>query len=196
MREGIHMQTGTWLVSRELAKTAGPWDTRLHFDQDGEYFCRVLLASEGTRFVPRTGIYYRMSGMNRVSFIGNSDKKKDSLLLSMKLQIQHLRSFEDSERVRKACVAYIQTWVPSFHIRRPDLMQQAQQLAASLGGRLSVPKSSWKYSWIEKLFGWAVARQICQRWNECKSYIIRSCDKVLFCLERQHVATGAGRSKP
>jgi glycosyltransferase involved in cell wall biosynthesis len=186
MREGIHMQTGTWLVSRELAKTAGPWDTRLHFDQDGEYFCRVLLASEGTRFVPGTGIYYRMSGMNRVSFIGNSDKKKDSLLLSMKLNIQHLRSFEDSERVRKACVAYIQYWSPNFHIRRPDLMQQAQQLAASLGGQLSVPKLSWKYSWIEKLFGWAVARQVCRRWNECKSYIIRSCDKVLFRLERVH----------
>jgi glycosyltransferase involved in cell wall biosynthesis len=184
MHENIHMQTGTWLVSRELAKTAGPWDTRLHFDQDGEYFCRVLLASEGTRFVPRTGIYYRMSGMNRVSFIGNSDKKKDSLLLSMKLQIQHLRSFEDSERVRKACVAYIQIWSPNFYIMRPDLMQEAQQLAASLGGRLYVPKSSWKYSWIEKLFGLAVARQVCQRFNECKSYIIRSCDKVLFCLER------------
>src|SRR6266487_3229201 len=71
MREGIHMQNATWLVSRELAKMAGPWDTRLHFDQDGEYFCRVLLASEGTRFVPGTGIYYRASGANSVSFIGN-----------------------------------------------------------------------------------------------------------------------------
>src|SRR4030095_6910918 len=41
MREGIHMQNATWLVSRELAERAGAWDTRLHFDQDGEYFCRV-----------------------------------------------------------------------------------------------------------------------------------------------------------
>ena len=43
----------------------GPWDTRLHFDQDGEYFCRVLLASEGTRFVPGTGMDYRTSGGSR-----------------------------------------------------------------------------------------------------------------------------------
>ena len=64
------------------------------------------------RFVPGTGIYYRMSGINRVSFIGNSDKKKDSLLLSMKLHIQYLRSLEDSERVRKACLAYIEVWYP------------------------------------------------------------------------------------
>jgi glycosyltransferase involved in cell wall biosynthesis len=57
MEQNLHMQNATWLVSRELAEAAGPWDTRFHFDQDGEYFCRVLLASEGTRFVPGTGIY-------------------------------------------------------------------------------------------------------------------------------------------
>ena len=68
MRENLHMQNATWLVSRELAEAAGPWDTRLHFDQDGEYFCRVLLASEGTRFVPGTGIYYRASGANSGKF--------------------------------------------------------------------------------------------------------------------------------
>src|SRR6266516_3827397 len=108
MRENLHMPNATWLLSRELAEAAGPWDTRLDFDQDGEYFCRVLLASEGTRFVPGTGIYYRASGANSVSFIGNSDKKKESLLFSMKLHIQYLRSLEQSERVRKASLAYIQ----------------------------------------------------------------------------------------
>src|SRR6266699_844310 len=34
LRENIHMQNATWLVSRELAKAAGPWDTRLQYDQD------------------------------------------------------------------------------------------------------------------------------------------------------------------
>src|SRR5215470_8677676 len=137
--ENLHMQNATWLVSRELVKAAGPWDTRLHVDNDGEYFCRVLLASEGTRFVPGTGIYYRASGTNRVSYIGNSDKKKDSLLLSMKLHIQYLRAVEDSERVRKACVAYIQTWYRNFYPERPDLVEEAQQLATKMGGRLESP---------------------------------------------------------
>ena len=53
MGENLHMQNATWLVSRELAQAAGPWDTSLDYDQDGEYFSRVLLASEGTRFVPK-----------------------------------------------------------------------------------------------------------------------------------------------
>ena len=61
-------------------------------------------------FVPETGIFYRVTTTNRISHIGNSDKKKDSLLLSMKLHIQYLRSLEDSERVRKACLTYLQNW--------------------------------------------------------------------------------------
>ena len=183
MREGIHMQNATWLVSRELAKTAGPWDTRLHFDQDGEYFCRVILASEGTRFVPGTGIYYRASGPNQVSFIGNSDKKKDSLLLTIKLHIQYLRSLEDSERVRKACLAYLQIWYRNFYPERPDLMREAQQLAAMLGGRLEIPELSWKYLWIQRLFGFAVAKRTSQRWNHYKLSVMRFWDKALFRLK-------------
>jgi glycosyltransferase involved in cell wall biosynthesis len=185
LRENIHMQNATWLVSRELAKAAGPWDTRLQYDQDGEYFCRVLLASEGTRFVPGTGIYYRATGGNRVSFIGNSDKKKESLLLTMKLHIQYLRSLEESERVRETCLAYIQRWYRNFYPECPDLMQEAQQLAASLGGRLCVPKAPWKYAWIQKLFGFAVAKRVGHRWNYYKSSVIRCWDKALFYLEGQ-----------
>jgi len=188
MRENIHMQNATWLVSREVAEAAGPWDTRLQFDQDGEYFCRVLLASEGTRFVPGTGIYYRASGANSVSFIGNSDKKKDSLLLTMKLHIKYLRSLEDSERVRKACLAYIQTWCRNFYPERPDLMQEAQQLAAMLGGVLETPKLSWKYLWIQKLFGFAEAKRASQRWNHYKSSVMRSWDRALFRLEGGNLA--------
>lgn len=199
MRENLHMQNATWLVSREVAEAAGPWDTRLHFDQDGEYFCRVLLASEGTRFVPGTGIYYRASGGNAVSFIGNSDKKKESVLLSVKLHIQYLRSLENSERVRKTCLIYIQRWCRNFYPERPDLMQEARQLAAMLGGQLEIPKLPSKYLWIQKIFGFAVAKQVRQRWNHYKSSMMRSWDKVLFSLEggtmagrHGHIRTNSG----
>src|SRR5215468_4026198 len=185
MRDNLFMHNATWLVSRQLAKAAGPWDTRLHFDQDGEYFCRVLLASEGTRFVSGTRTYYRVSGTNQVSFIGNSEKKKDSLLLTMKLHIQYLRSLEDSERVRNACLAYIQTWCRNFYPERPDLMQEARQLATMLGGRLEIRELSWKYVWIQKLFGFALAKRVRYRWNYYKSSVIRSWDKALFYLEGQ-----------
>ena len=164
MGENLHMQNATWLVSRELAEAAGPWDTRLHYDQDGEYFARVLLASEGTRFVPGTGIFYRVTGSNSISYIGNSDKKKDSLLLSMKLHIQYLRSLEDSERVRKACLTYLQNWYGAFYPERPDIVAELQALAAQLQGHLEAPRLRGKYAWMKPMFGWKAAK-----WAQCAS---------------------------
>ena len=38
MEHNIYMQTATWLVPRAVAEAAGPWDTRLLGDDDGEYF--------------------------------------------------------------------------------------------------------------------------------------------------------------
>jgi glycosyltransferase involved in cell wall biosynthesis len=57
----LHMQTATWLLSRELTQAAGPWDTRLLGDDDGEYFFRVINASDGIRFVPQSKVYYRIT---------------------------------------------------------------------------------------------------------------------------------------
>jgi glycosyltransferase involved in cell wall biosynthesis len=189
MGEGIHMQNATWLVSRELVEAAGPWDASLQYDQDGEYFCRVLLASEGTRFVPGTGIYYRMSGINRISYIGTSDKKKDSLLRSMKLHIQYLRSLEDSERVQKACLAYMQMWYEHFYPSRPDIVAELQTLAAQFGGHLE-PRLRWKYVWLQKMFGFQTAKNAQDSLPLLKAAAFRFWDKFLFRIAK---LTGIGR---
>jgi glycosyltransferase involved in cell wall biosynthesis len=97
MGQNVYMQTASWLVSRELTETAGPWDTRLLGDDDGEYFCRILLASHGVRFVPEAKVYYRAAGATSLSYIGRSDKKREAQWISMKLHIGYLQSLEDSE---------------------------------------------------------------------------------------------------
>ena len=179
-----HMQTATWLVSRELTEVAGVWDTRLLGDDDGEYFFRVVNASNGIRFVPKSRIYYRITPTSRLSYIGRSDKKMEAQFLGMKLQIGYLRAREDSDRVRAACVTYLQTWLPVFYPNRPDLVQEAQQLAASLGGRLFLPKASWKYAWIEKLFGFAAAKHTQLYYNRAKSFSLRAWDRMMYSFER------------
>jgi glycosyltransferase involved in cell wall biosynthesis len=184
--QNLHMQTATWLVSRELTEAAGPWDTRLLGDDDGEYFCRALLASSGVRFVPDAKVYYRITASSRLSYIGQSDRKLEAHLLSRQLQIGYLRSLQDDERVRAACLKYLQTSFFNFYPERVALVRQIQQLAAMLGGRLAIPKLSWKYRWIQKLFGFAVAKRVRQRWNRWKSSAIRSWDKALFRLKARN----------
>lgn len=191
MGENLHMPNSTWLTSREVVEAAGPWDTRLHFDDDGEYFCRVLLASSGTHFVPAAKVFYRMTASHRVSHVGTSDKKKDALLLSMKLHIQYLRSLEESDRVRKACLAYLQTWYDNFYPERPDLVAELQGLAAQLRGSMKEPRLRWKYAWMKPVFGWEVAKWAQMALPQHKAFLIRRWDEAMYGLEsagkvRQH----------
>lgn len=188
MSENLHMQTATWLTSRKLAEAAGPWDVRLIGDDDGEYYCRVLLASEGTRFVPEARVFYRITSSNRWSYIGTSDKKKDAMLISMKLHIQYIRSLEESERVRKACLTYMQTWLDSFYPERPDIVAELQGLAAQLQGDLEVPRLRWKYAWMKPILGWRAAKWAQIVLPELKTSLIRYWDRAMYRLETREVA--------
>jgi len=183
--QNLHMQTATWLVGRELTEAAGPWDTRLLGDDDGEYFCRVLLASSGVRFAPDAKVFYRITDSGRWSYIGRSNRKLEAHLLSRQLQIGYLRSFEDNERVRAACLKYLQRSLIHFYPERADLVRQSQQLAATLGGRLEIPKLSWKYLWIQKLFGLTAAKSLRREYNIRKTNLLRSWDQALFYIERR-----------
>lgn len=185
MGQNLHMQTATWLTSRELCEAAGPWDTGLSTDDDGEYFCRVLLQSDGVRFVPGARVYYRASGGNSVSYMGNSNSKRDAQWRSMRLHIGYLRSLEDTPRVRAACVTYIQNWLMFFWPERPDLVKEMRRVANELGGSLQMPPLSWKYSWIEFLFGLGLARRAQILLPRFRWSFVRFFDKMLFRLENR-----------
>src|SRR5262249_40880996 len=146
MGQNLHMQTATWLVSRELTEAAGPWDTRLISDDDGEDFFRVLLVSEGVRFVPEVVVYYSVSGATSWGNLDQSRKKLEAQWLAMQMHIQYLLSLEDSNRARAACVHYLQTWFPPFYPEHEDLVFQFEALARELGGALQLPHLSWKYA--------------------------------------------------
>ena len=158
--QNLYMQTATWLVSRELTEAAGPWDTRLLSDDDQEYFCRVLLASEGVRFVPEAKVYYRGPGIafGSLSHIGQSERRIEAQWLSVQLHIKYLRSLDDGERARAACLRYLQASMIHFYPEKTEIVRQANELARDLGGRLVSPVLSWKYAWIRVIFGWPLAK--------------------------------------
>jgi glycosyltransferase involved in cell wall biosynthesis len=186
MSENLHMQTSTWLTSRELATAAGLWDTRLISDDDGEYFCRVLLASQGTKFVPESRVFYRVTPSSRWSFVGTSDKKKYALLLSMKLHIKYLKSLEESERVRSACLTYLGTWFENFYPERPDLVDELQSIAAEFNGHLEEPRLRWKYAWIQSILGWRAAKRAQMALPQFKASVLRAWDKIMYRLQSRN----------
>ena len=182
----LYMQTATWLVSRQLSEEAGPWDTRMLSDDDGEYFCRVLLLSDGTRFVPDAKVYYRGFRPNSLAFVGKSDRKREALWLSMDLHIGYLRSLEDSPRTREACLTYLQRNLINFFPERADIVWQMEQVAADLGGRMLPPQLSWKYSWIKAAFGWEMAKSVSQESRKMRWSVEKSLDKAMFRIKSRN----------
>jgi glycosyltransferase involved in cell wall biosynthesis len=188
MGQSLQMQTDNWLVSRELSEAAGPWDVRLWRDNDGEYFCRVIQASDGVKFVPDAKSYYRFAGFESISYIGRSNKKLESLFLSMKLHMNYLRSMEDSERTRIACVHYIREWLGEFYPYRLDIVRELERITSTLGGRFDEPRLSWKYHWIVKCFGWNLGRQAQIQLPKLKASVVISWDKAMFQREKRQGA--------
>jgi glycosyltransferase involved in cell wall biosynthesis len=183
MEQNHHMQTATWLVSRELTGLAGPWDVRLSLDDDGEYFCRVLLASSGVHFVREAKVFYRAASSTSLRNVDGSNEKLESFFLSTQLHVQYLLSLENSERVRFICLNYLQRRVRNFVPERPDLVHKIEKIAAHLGGRITSPELGGKYFFIERFVGYAAAkrsRSLLRRW---KWSLIRSWDRALARLE-------------
>jgi glycosyltransferase involved in cell wall biosynthesis len=180
----LHMACQSWLTSRELTEAAGKWDERLSLDDDGEYFCRVLLASRGVRFVPGAKSYYRISGTGGLSNVDQSRKKLESLWLSMQLHIRYALSLEDSARVRAAGVTYLGNWLNYFYPVRPDLIEAAKALAITLDGKLELKPLRPKYAWLEKPFGRQFANRAQTALPNLKGSVLRSWDKMMFQLGR------------
>jgi glycosyltransferase involved in cell wall biosynthesis len=182
LNENIFMTCVTWLVSRRLTETAGPWDTTLLADNDGEYFCRVLLASTGVRFVPEARVFYRRRA-GSLSHVGLSKAKMEAKLLSAEKHIAYLRSLDDSDRSRAACVRMLQRYLAHIDPAQADLVERAQRLATALGGRLPAPQLSWKYAWIQKLFGGSSGKRAQVVYNHCKSTVFLFWDRSVARLE-------------
>lgn len=192
MEQNVYMQTGSWLISRALCELAGPWDTRLLGDDDGEYFCRVLLASDDVRFVPGARIYYRQAGAGSLSYVGTSDRKRDAQWISMELHMRYLRSLDDSERARAACVKMMQNWMVAFYPDRLDIFEKAQRISRELGGQIEPPRMSWKFSWMQALFGWRFAHRAQLRLGAFKWLMMSRWDSLLYHLEKRRPTTQLG----
>lgn len=186
LSNNIWMQPGNWLVSRELTEAAGPWDERLSFDDDGEYFCRVLLKSQGVKFTRGAKTFYRVTGPGSLSNVDKTDKKLDSAWLSMRLHIQYLQSLEESDRVRQAIVTYLQTWLSAFDPYRLDIVREMKDMALALGGRVKyleiVDSLRWKFAWMAPFFGRRFAFWAQTKLPLLKQSTMRHWDRAMYYL--------------
>jgi len=176
--KNVWMNPAVWLVSRKLTELAGQWDPRLakSGDDDGEYVCRLVAASDRVRFVREARSYYRIGMVGSLNW--NMGIKEDTMLpliLALTTSIQHLLVLEDSARTRDASRCFLESFLPYFYgsdERYYDLMEDFAQ--KQLGQGLNRPSVSWKYRPFELVAGKAFTRRLMLNWRTAKTSVRRS----------------------
>jgi glycosyltransferase involved in cell wall biosynthesis len=180
-----YFQSSCWLVSRKLTEMAGPWWDLRSPDDDGEYFCRVVAAAKEIHFVPEARCYWRVG--NSGSFSETRKKSttvQEAALKSMQRCIEHFLKLEDSRESRAACVKFLQFRMNLVYPENEAAMNQMQAMARGLGGVLSPPPLSWKYQWIQTLFGPHAARRARKFGPRLRTATERNWDKFMYGFSR------------
>jgi glycosyltransferase involved in cell wall biosynthesis len=98
---GGMIQPNAWLTPIDVIRKAGAWNEQLSVDDDGEFFCRAILASEGIRFSDTVNYYRKHSDYKSLSAL-KSPKGLESSLLAVDLKYDHLsRQGKDQELIDK-----------------------------------------------------------------------------------------------
>ena len=130
MGEGM-MIPGCWLIPKPIIDKAGLWDERLSLHDDGEFMCRVLLASKGNVFVENTVVYYRQLATS-LSRQNQSYRAAKSALNVCESYRKSLLPLYDGPKVRQALAYNYRRFMYEFHPKHKDLLQQARQSIQTL----------------------------------------------------------------
>lgn len=124
---GGMMQTACWLTHRKIVERAGLWneDLKQNPNDDGEFFCRVILKSNGILFDSEGIVYYREPNKNNVSE-NRSDEAVSSLLESFCSYEDEILKVEKSDRVKRALAYNYRRFIYEFYPRYPHLLKKAQ----------------------------------------------------------------------
>jgi glycosyltransferase involved in cell wall biosynthesis len=156
------IQTNSWLVPKKLITTAGKWRNYRCPDDDGEFFSRVILASEGIVYVPSVYNYYNISSIETTHLSNNqTNKYLQNILLTIDLKYQYVLAKGNHPNLSNAIASQYYRFAVDvypfnkllyklaykkfkrFNVSPPDLI---------LGGKI--------IQIIKALFGWRVARTI------------------------------------
>lgn len=155
------MPNGSWLLPRRISEKAGFWNEDLSVNDDGEYFARVVLASERIRFCQGAKFYYRSGNSSSLSG-RKSAKARQSEFLSLSLGTSNLLAIENSPRTRQACATVWQRFIYEVYPDVPNLSQQAAAKVEEFGGSNLQPTGGKLFQLLTRIVGWQKAKKIQQ----------------------------------
>jgi glycosyltransferase involved in cell wall biosynthesis len=161
---GGMMPNFAWLTPRAVIDKAGGWNERLSLNDDGEFFCRVALASSGILFCNDARGYYR-TGTD-----GTLSRRRDQAAIAsafeaIELSCGWLLARGESNRGAKACAAQYQRFIYDAYPQAPDLVAAAELRVAELGGSDLQMQGGRLFRILSSWLGWKFAKRCQVAWQ-------------------------------
>jgi glycosyltransferase involved in cell wall biosynthesis len=169
-KENLMMHPAAWLVSRYITNLAGDWNESISLNDDGEYFCRVVLASKDIKFCWGAKSYYRSGTCGSLSSL-KSRKAWDSAFLSVELCTKQLLAKENSDRTRYVAACCWRNFIFMAYPHVMDLTQEAEKNIRSLGGCNLKPDGGTVFEIIRDVFGWKIAVNLQKKFYKFRELI-------------------------
>ena len=154
------IQTNCWLVPKQIIDQAGGWRAYRCPDDDGEFFARVLLASEGIVYVPGVYNYYHIEpgGAGQLSRSKNKKYLQNSLL-TIDLKHQYLLKKGFHLLINKAIASQYLRFAVDMYPAQRILSAIAYQRYQQIDTQITMPVLGGKLiELIKHFFGWRSAR--------------------------------------
>jgi glycosyltransferase involved in cell wall biosynthesis len=158
---GSMIQTNALLSPATVIKKAGYWSEFYSPDDDGEFFCRVLISSTGIVYASECYNYYRKH-LNSNSLA--SSKTKEALrgkFKSFLLKKQYLLNATDNIKAKKALAHSAKELAVSAYPIDKKLSSEILKVIKKLGDTDYTPVLGGPIiELIKRIFGWKLARQL------------------------------------
>jgi glycosyltransferase involved in cell wall biosynthesis len=157
---GGMIQPNAWLTPKKIIDKAGDWNETLSLDDDGEFFCRILLASKGVRY-SYDGINYYRKFKNAGSLSASASyKAMKSALESNLLKSTNLLQHSESPLAKKALARFFMENAFNFYPQFKDLSDIAEKKANELGGCEFEPYPKGYKKILNLLLGWKQIKKL------------------------------------
>ena len=147
-----------WLSPKYILDKAGPWNEGLIVDDDGEYFCRVILASNGVKFNFEAVSYYRKHLTNQSLSSQKSLEAFENMLTSTNLKFSYLRRHTASDVVERAFAGHYWEIGVASYPRYRALSKEAINTAVAYNFKGIKYKAGPVSTFLSRIIGWRATR--------------------------------------
>lgn len=151
----------SWLTPRTLLNSSVKWDENLTVNDDGEFFCRIVLSSTGIIAAKDTFCYYRKYfGEKTVSLSGRKDLRSlESHYHSLLLMRKHLLETKNDVRINSIIADNLMNLLMQSYPEHKTLTKKIKTTIKDLGNTLYSPVLGGRaIESIKNIFGWKIAR--------------------------------------